>query len=1473
MAKEWTTKCKDCGEEFGYSDYSFQYGAQRGQSRPERCPTCRKIHNRLTGVMGFAYFELKPRPQADITKLKAGGLGKLDHPVRPHSEIELVSKFDPSNFGVTDTDIRKIFDWFSDPSHQVAVVVGPTGSGKSTALPFRLINPPDGIPEDFFTRHGQVLITQPRIQATRNIPAFVAKELFGANHLGAGYDIGFRYKNNPSADWRNRLVYATDGTLINWLVNGQISNLSVIMIDEAHERSLNIDLILGLLKKLLPRYPHLKLIIASATINSELFLGYFGEHTAKIIEFAEKRKYDVKWFFASEGEALPFDQVPRLLKNIPDQLAAKVVWLLDEIQAGNKPAGDILGFLQGEKPIEQAVAAIRRSIKSIPKLSNVDVFPLYTTLPQEEQNKALLAKPDRTRRRVVITTNVAETSLTVEDVVYVVDSGLINEAQWDPESQTKRVVTVLHSQAGCKQRWGRAGRVCPGQAFCLYTEEQFAQLFPPYTIPQIQRSDLESVVLAAKAAGIDDLSTFEWIQRPPENELFRAPKALIQIGALDESGDLTEHGLELQSFGEEPALANLMAMADQFTCAIEVATLIPMMKLGGMRYLLKNDKKWDAVTRREVNRIHKALMAGCIDDIDFCLKIYTAWSEAESGGRPYAPDWAIVKEWPQRIPKLSKSIEKYLGESLEKFNKASLLVRNLADLNTLQEHYDLGEGGPTWFESAQNNLLHAQRAAWGRAFYINHTILREKIEPERNLLLDSLSGHKKEVERRSIDFSRLDRVRFIMAVCLQNRTYINTGSASTTRAHKDENPDSETVTLTSYRPWLTPSSTDIEDVAKAERKIQINNDSVNFDQTLDAFTCGKQQVIVHPITPGGKPEPIMHVSYLARVMPEWLPDISARKNSSICLGHYLANINAKKKDDGTLSEEGAYVRLFLDQFFPIGSRWEYENKGNGKFVVKLVRQTRAHLEIKETFRGDEPELFSSIEDYEDVENADLVDNVLTKKDIVIRDPDEENLQPWQTMDIGSEEENPYQLAAESIPAHDRPKAAEKSDRELIEWISDFVDWRLESTIEIDGDTSQIAEITGYDFRENRPTIQCVQVPLQEPFDIFVARYHIGDNLALDVMGYDSRPGDYLISLITREPNSGLEIIIEPNEITFGGRGFLAKEIAIGTKLTAYLEGIDFDQRRAYISLLPHVEKFRDEQFARAKNSRGIYDLEGEVKDIGPEKVYLLLDISQPENGLLLQVDIGGKSGKGLHKGGTDAYELREKVHLRLQYQQKGSHTKLDELPKEIEEKIGVQRVFTNLAWEAGTLTYQGRLSYDTYKELVACSSSLKYRRALKDLYFYSNMLWGETVDINVDKNALEKYPSGTTVNQAIVSQMVSTGALVEFEQGVKGLLKFQDMTKEVKLGDSITVTVRKIEGAQRISLIMEKKYYEKIIIPQSKTPMVIGKGGAMIKSIMEQTHTNIDNLNVGTQTEFYIFGDTLGDVQLAKSKIEYISRR
>jgi HrpA-like RNA helicase len=177
---------------------------------------------------------------------------------------------------------------------------------------------------------------------------------------------------------------------------------------------------------------------------------------------------------------------------------------------------------------------------------------------------------------------VAETSLTVDGIVHVVESGLINESQWDPQTQTTYVLPKIHSQSGCKQRWGRGGRVQAGIAHCLYTEEQFAQ-FPAHTDPEIMRAPLEQIVLTAKMAGVSDLKSFDWIQRPSDLELDRAPQFLKDIGALDKDGDLTDHGIELRNFAEETDIANLMILADRFGCAVEMATLIPMRKLGATR--------------------------------------------------------------------------------------------------------------------------------------------------------------------------------------------------------------------------------------------------------------------------------------------------------------------------------------------------------------------------------------------------------------------------------------------------------------------------------------------------------------------------------------------------------------------------------------------------------------------------------------------------------------------------------------------------------------------------------------------------------------------------------------------------------------------------------------------------------------------------------------------------------------------------
>lgn len=1396
MTKEWVVKCKDCGQEFGYSDWSYKLGESRGQSRPERCPECRKKHNRQTGLMGLSYFELKPKANVDTSKISSGTLGSLSHLPREHTAKVIPSGFDPTKFGVTDDDVRALFAWFEDPRHQVAIVVGPTGSGKSTALPFRLIHPPDGIPEDRFTRYGQVLITQPRIQATRNIPAYVAKDLYGSS-IGSGYDVGFRYKNNPFSDWRNRLVYATDGTLINWIVSGQIANLSVIMIDEAHERSLNIDLILGLLKKLLPTYPHLKLIVASATIDSGLFLNYFGPETATLIEFQGKRKFNVDTYFRDPEDCLPYEELPKLLKKIPQEVANEVVWLLEEIECGNKPTGDVLAFLQGERPIEEAVSTIRQAVKGRPKLANVDVFPLYTTLRQEDQNKALLPKPDPSRRRVVVTTNVAETSLTVEDIVYVVDSGLINEAQWDPTTKNKQVVTVRHSQAGCKQRWGRGGRVRDGQAYCLYTEEQFEHLFPEFTVPQIQRSDLEALVLAAKAAGIDDLSRFDWIQRPPDEELRRAPEALQKIGALDGDGYLTEHGLELQSFAEEPALAHLMAMADRFACAVEMATLIAIMKLGGVRYLLKNDRNWDADTRRAVDRIHRSMKVGCKDDIEFCLKLYAAWSDGNLTGRNCAPRWAVLQQWRRLIPPLTKDMKEYLGDREEDFRQALLSITDTTEIASLVAEYSLADLAGNWSRNAQSAYRNAGRRAWGKAFFINESHFREKIEPERNTLLDALSGHKKEDERRPIDFGLLDKIRILMAFSLKSRIYERVPTP------EEENEDGDAISA-SYQPYRGVEDTSHDTILDYPH-VQINGDSVLYGTCPQYFVCAKQQLVVHPISPGTPAVPVMHVSFLSLVRPEWLANFSRLGDSIIALGRYLAS-ETRDPATGMLPHMDALPRsLFLDQLLPIGTRYEgraVAQLPNGMWDVQLIDQLREAGEVLESFKKEQSEPDTERESSDVEDGTDLVDTVLTEADAPVKDPEEEAIPPWA--DLVEELSDPSENSSLVEPEYST-ELTHILDSDLAvrvhvlpgdyhgHLMTERVDFQLAEVVPV-----QVAEFAVVD---GQLTPRLAVVPDREPFEAFTDQYQEGTEVVVQVTGYDERPGDTLISLIVRENETGLEALMQPDAVAFANRGFVIKAIPIGIQMAVVVDRIDERRGRVHLSALPALEKDLDTEVIAQRSRNGVYEADAVVKDIAPGKVYLMLDWSKPEQGLIHATTV---FERGLHKGTSEQYRVGELCKIRFQFSQYDSHVALEEVPEEVQPLLGVQGAFKSLYWESGRLHCRGRMTYNALLELRSKSSAHQYAQALNTLYVFSNQFFSSTIDVDWREKVEQKYPVGTWV-EGVIADVVEFGAFVELEPGIKGLLHkkeirwggVEDPSGAVTVGDRVFVIVIQVDIEQQ----------------------------------------------------------------------------
>jgi exosome complex RNA-binding protein Rrp4 len=899
MAEEYRSICKDCNVEFGYSGASILAGATRGLTRPERCPACRRTHSRESRSIGIPQIQIKPigRRKRD-QDLNPGRLGKIRHPKREHVKVQVESKFGKPDslidFGITDDDMCQLFETMQN--YQVVVVVGPTGSGKSTFLPYRLMVPPEGrdIPPDIFTRFGQIAITQPRTQATRSIARFVSQDLHGSS-LGAGFDVGFRHRGSPASDWRNKLVYLTDGTLINWIVSGQLANLSVIMIDEAHERSINIDLILGLLKQQLPRYPHLKLIIASATINAELFQGHFGGFDkVALLEFRGLKQYKVDAYFPP-GDIKLYNN-----RYVPQTMAKRICNILEAIKDGEKAEGDILGFLPGEAEINTCADSLRSSIAEDSKLRelNINVYPLYTRLPQEEQDLALAQKanvirakmlrkiqecipgqnqfivlmldqksaseaysqlnealettqianwnltllpeeeqdfsiltnhvvftshahyadlPDNyktdyrvvTDRRVVIATNVAETSLTVDGIVYVVDSGLVKQSSWDPNNSANDLRVIFHSRAGCQQRWGRAGRVRDGEAHMLYTDGQFEdeEVFPAHTVPEIKRSSLEQVVLKAKAAGIDNIQKFPWIERPPERELQRAPEVLSSMGALDRDGDLTGFGMELQSFMTDVPIANLLVAADQYACGVEMATLAalsPMRLQGG---LLNWDRWWDFPTKEAISRVHKQLALPCNDDLDFFLKLYSIWAEA----------------------------------------------------------------GNSTLRSTLCNL-----------FFISETTIDERVVPARQQFLEMLSIGKKGDEDRLISFSTLDRLRIVLAVSLPEH-FIFT--------HQDDK---------------------IQDLSEngVELPINIDENSVLAENLPSHFISLQRRIFIKDDTKN------FSLSCLIKIDESWL---ELRKLSVLQQACRISQLLKPLRNENTAAK--IRNRLFLDVNYPAGAHF------------------------------------------------------------------------------------------------------------------------------------------------------------------------------------------------------------------------------------------------------------------------------------------------------------------------------------------------------------------------------------------------------------------------------------------------------------------------------------------------------------------------------------------------------------------------
>ena len=423
--------------------------------------------------------------------------------------------------------------------HQVVIVAGETGSGKTTQLPKICLE---------LGRGKEALIghTQPRRLAARTVARRIAEEL--NTELGdlVGYQV--RFTDQVSANSAIKLM--TDGILLAEIQRDRLlRRYDTLIIDEAHERSLNIDFLLGYLQRILPQRPDLKLIITSATIDVESFSRHFDD--APIIEVSG-RTYPVETVYAGDTP----DE---------DSVQEQIVTLVADIDAGQfGRRGDILVFLPGERDIRELARALRH-------LDAIEVLPLYARLSQAEQNRVFDLSPRR-GTRVVLATNVAETSLTVPGIRYVIDPGLARISRYSYRTKVQRLPIEPISQASANQRQGRCGRVESGVCIRLYSEEDFDRR-PEFTDPEIKRTHLAAVVLQMLVLGLGEIERFPFLNPPDSRQVRDGYKLLEELGAVTPAGKLTRLGRRLARLPIDPRLGRMVLAAADQACLEEILVI------------------------------------------------------------------------------------------------------------------------------------------------------------------------------------------------------------------------------------------------------------------------------------------------------------------------------------------------------------------------------------------------------------------------------------------------------------------------------------------------------------------------------------------------------------------------------------------------------------------------------------------------------------------------------------------------------------------------------------------------------------------------------------------------------------------------------------------------------------------------------------------------------------------------------------
>jgi HrpA-like RNA helicase len=549
---------------------------------------------------------------------------------------------------------KEIINFLKDDNSNVTILIGETGCGKTTQVPQILYN----------NLKTSICITQPRRVAAISVASRVAFEM--ESQLGdlVGYAVRFDEKYSQKL---TKIKYVTDGMLLReCIIDNQLSKYSIIILDEAHERSVNSDTLLALVKNLIKNRKDLKLIVMSATLDISKFCTYFQTNNAIMIK---GRSFPIEIYNSIEEQKSYIDAAFSTILQIH----------LNEDEEFQ--TGDILVFLPGQEDIEDLMELLNQKFEKMKNVKQYGIFPLFSALPNHEQLKIFSSLRDK--RKIILATNIAETSLTIKGIKFVIDTGYFKIRNYIYKNNLDTLTIAKISKNSAVQRAGRAGRESAGKCFRLYTEKEF-QNFDEFNLPEILRINLKNLILNLKAIGIDNLSDFEFIDKPEKESLAKGYEELMIYNAISRQDlKLTDIGKKLSVLPVEPVYGLILINSlelEFFLVREEILTIISVLQTDNIFYT-------PSTIKEKVEKIREKFTHPTSDHLTL-LNVFKQWTENKETNKNFAKDHFLNEKALKKAMDVKKQLRNYLNKISP---KNTIEVQNLMieeELNQIENKGD-----------------------------------------------------------------------------------------------------------------------------------------------------------------------------------------------------------------------------------------------------------------------------------------------------------------------------------------------------------------------------------------------------------------------------------------------------------------------------------------------------------------------------------------------------------------------------------------------------------------------------------------------------------------------------------------------------------------------------------------------------------------------------------------------------------------